>query len=97
MVDMDLRQIPEEVDANRFDGIPCTFLMGNQCSIWSERPVMCRLQASFDRDALLCTIVPDEQIQVPYLDASPEKALYLAKVGVGMLLADIRDWFPPNH
>lgn len=97
IVSVDFGQEPEEMDLTRFDGVPCTFLMGDRCSIWRDRPVMCRLQASFDRDALLCEIVPNEQIQVPYVDARPEKALYLAKVGVGMLLADIRDWFPPNH
>ena len=35
----------EELD--RGDGV-CKFLVGNSCSIYAERPVMCKVDAAFD-------------------------------------------------
>lgn len=78
----------------RHSGRPCTFLIGGECSIFRHRPLMCRLHANFDHDALLCQIVPGESIPVPYVDATIEKAVYHAKVAAGGLVADLRDWFP---
>lgn len=78
----------------RYLGTPCTFLSNHECSIHADRPLMCRLHANFDRDNLLCQIVPGETISVPYVDTSIEKAVYHAKVAAGGMVADIRDWFP---
>lgn len=78
-------------------GRPCTFLKGGECSIFRNRPLMCRLHANFDHDALLCQIVPGESISVPYVDTSIEKLVYHGKVAAGGLVADIRDWFPPGQ
>ncbi|CAN7621834.1 YkgJ family cysteine cluster protein [Acidovorax delafieldii] len=79
---------------NRHLGKPCTFLRDSECSIHADRPLVCRLHANFDRDNLLCQIVPGETISVPYVDTSIEKAVYHAKVAAGGMVADIRDWFP---
>lgn len=79
---------------DRYKGTPCTFLRGGECSIFAHRPLACRLNASFDRDALLCQVVPGETISVPFVDASLEKAVYHQRVALGELAADVRDWFP---
>jgi hypothetical protein len=78
----------------RHTGQPCPFLAAGECRIFRHRPLVCRLHANFDQDALLCQIVPGESISVPYVDASIEKAVYHGKVAGGGLVADIRDWFP---
>ncbi|WP_306555198.1 YkgJ family cysteine cluster protein [Acidovorax sp.] len=91
-VGRDLDQPPDV--AVRHYGSPCPFLQSGACSIYRDRPLMCRLNASFDSDALLCQIVPGATISVPYVDASIEKAIYHAKVAAGGLVADLRDWFP---
>lgn len=78
----------------RHSGKPCTFLSAGECSIFRHRPLVCRLHANFDHDALLCQIVPGESISVPYVDATVEKAVYHRKVAAGGLVADLRDWFP---
>lgn len=92
VVGRDLQDAP--VVPIRHSGEPCTFLQDDQCSIFRNRPLMCRLHANFDRDALLCQIVPGESISAPYVDASIEKAVYHGKVTAGGLVADLRDWFP---
>lgn len=84
---------PAEVPI-RYSGRPCTFLKGSECSIFRHRPLMCRLHANFDHDALLCQIVSGETIFVPYVDTTIEKAVYHRKVATGGLVADLRDWFP---
>ncbi|MBU2123024.1 MAG: YkgJ family cysteine cluster protein [Gammaproteobacteria bacterium] len=84
---------PPEVGVRHY-GRPCTFLRSGECSIFRDRPLMCRLHANFDRDNLLCQIIPGETIAVPFVDASIEKAVYHAKVAAGGMVADIRDWFP---
>lgn len=86
-----------DVDLRRYSGVPCTFLREGECTIWNERPIMCRLLANFDRDSLLCEIVPGEDISVPYLDTRPEKGAYVMAVAAGMLVADIRAWFPAGR
>lgn len=79
--------------AARHTGQPCTFLDAGECGIFRHRPLVCRLHANFDEDALLCHIVPGESISVPYVDTSIEKAVYHVSVAAGGLVADIRDWF----
>lgn len=81
------------VDA--YEGIPCTFLVNDRCSIYKSRPMTCRLHISVDQDSLLCRIIPGTTIKVPYLDMSQEQQLYVEVTGVdNFKLADIRDWFP---
>jgi Fe-S-cluster containining protein len=90
--------VTPEVDAWRADvyfGVPCTFLdTSGRCSIYEERPLACRMQLNLDRDDLLCRLVPDQLIPVPYLNMMTSLDAQTMVIGPNTKLADIRDWFP---
>ena len=75
------------------DQEPCGFLQDGQCSIYSERPAVCRGHMNMDVDELLCRPVTGASVPVPYLDVTP---LVMARVATGghTAYADIRQWFP---
>jgi Fe-S-cluster containining protein len=75
---------------------PCTFLAGGHCSIYKDRPSVCRTHMNMDRDDLLCRLVPGAKIPVPYLDTRP---VVMARVLAGgrSPSADIRQWFPQRN
>jgi uncharacterized protein len=81
-----------------FAGQPCTFL-GNDgtCSIYPDRPLACRKHASFFEDAAACRPDVMNDIEVPQVGFSGlDQALFTASVDRGeIVLADIRDFFPP--
>lgn len=47
---------------------PCTFLVDNECSIYENRPTVCRVHYSLDIDALMCELTPPESKPVPFLN-----------------------------
>ena len=64
--------------AKAFNGKPCPFLVNNQCSIYEDRPLICRLHNSLNDDRLDCKIdangkhghvvgVNPDWIEMPYL------------------------------
>lgn len=71
----------------------CSFLVDERCSIYAERPAVCRYHMNLDIDDLLCRPVPGGAVPVPYLDVRP---LVMARVVTGgrSAYADIRQWFP---
>lgn len=76
-------------------GEPCPFLVNNECSIYDYRPLSCRTLYNMDSDALLCTVVPGDPPQVPYLNHWPftmviARAFFESKDRY----ADLRDFFP---
>lgn len=72
---------------------PCSFLQDGRCSIYSERPAVCRYHLNMDIDDLLCRPVAGAAVPVPYLDS---RHLAMARVATGgrTAYADIRQWFP---
>lgn len=76
----------------RYTGVACVFLRHGRCSIYASRPIACRKTVSLDRDSLLCQIVPDEPVKVPYLDMRAVDFLYQDAMPE-QWTADIRDWF----
>lgn len=79
-----------------YHGVACTFLNRHgSCTIYENRPLICRWQINLDADSLLCELVPQdvEAIKVPYLNMTNMHAVYAANFG-GSPLADLRDWFP---
>lgn len=78
----------------RHFGSPCSFLLDGRCSVYAHRPLACRRLFNVDRDALLCQLVPDETISVPYVDTTGSQVADLLAMGTNSRLADIRDWFP---
>lgn len=80
---------------DQYEGVPCTFLKDDRCSIYKVRPTICRLHISVAPSELLCRLVIGTPISVPYVDATQEQQLYVTTMGgEGLQLADIRDWFP---
>jgi Fe-S-cluster containining protein len=91
-------------------GQPCPFLRDARCSIYSHRPMACRLMFNMDADALLCQMVPGQLSHVPYADYNDYKQLYV-RVHLGKVksdediqaalrtlkMADLREFFPPQE
>ncbi len=79
--------------ANAYTGTPCTFLKAGRCSIYAQRPLVCRTLINMDSVDVLCRLVPGMQVPVPYLKTQMIQAFF------GSLVfdddcADVRDWFP---
>lgn len=82
-----------------FAGQPCTFLSNDgACSIYGDRPLSCRKHASFFEDAAPCRPEVMNDIEVPQVRFSGlDQALFAASADLGeVILADIRDFFPPT-
>ncbi len=80
-------------DGTAFLGDPCTFLIGNRCSLYDHRPMMCRTLVNMDSVDTLCQIVKGIDVPVPYLNTVEMKA-YFAYLTQTEQFADIREWFP---
>ena len=79
--------------ADRFTGTACPFLVGDACSVYEDRPTVCRSHLNLDHDALLCQVVPGHPASVPYLNAISIQAQGFLLQREEML-ADVRDFFP---
>lgn len=90
-----LNNLQHEVSA--FAGIPCPFLEADSaCSVYADRPLVCRNHASFDEDAKLCNPKLMNDVQMPAVNyAGIEEAFgSLVLASKNSVLADIRDFFP---
>lgn len=85
-------------DQKKFMGVACVFLKQHRCSIYADRPHVCRVHYSIDRDSLLCQITPGEVVRVPSLNNNSFNLLaMLCEPDLETaLMADIRDFFPPH-
>lgn len=80
---------------------PCTFLVNNECSIYDQRPFLCRSYINLDDDALLCSFENWElhkkndprSVGIPLLGHSPAMDVY-GHVCQGDVYGDIREFFP---
>lgn len=80
---------------DQYSGVPCPFLQNGQCTIYASRPLACRTQFNMDADALLCTLVPGEDISVPYWNHMPLTMVFAkAFMGSWEKHADLRAFFP---
>ncbi len=79
---------------DEFIGQRCPFLNEhNKCSIYASRPIVCRNLVNLDQDSLLCELVKDFTFPVPYLNRTYANIAYIASIGVGRKIADIRYFF----
>lgn len=74
-------------------GAACPMLVDGACSIYAHRPMACRQLINLDIDSLLCEIIPDESVPVPYADSTQIDLAFAAHMG-HEAWQDIRDWFP---
>ena len=58
------------LQGDKFNGQPCPFLVDNQCSVYEDRPVVCRTHHSLREDASLCdmAIPASQQVRPPMYD-----------------------------
>lgn len=75
---------------------PCPFLdkKTQGCSIYQERPFVCRSHMNMDEDELLCKLIEGEKVPVPYMDTRQLHLVALEIQPKASLWADIREWFP---
>lgn len=93
---------PVKIASNRdhglekFAGVPCPFLVDDVCSVYENRPLSCRTHASFEADNSNCH--PERMNKVVSMLVNfdgLDKALFEASSDArGVVLADIRDFFP---
>lgn len=92
--------IPETMNddkgnAEKYNAVPCTFLVNDRCSIYSVRPYACRIHYVVDRDNLLCEILPGEPVKQLMVDTMQFNMLHIAAFGLDEYhFADIRQFFP---
>lgn len=86
----------EKEDIREYNGVPCTFLDGNSCSVYASRPLACRIHYSVDRDNLLCQIIPGTEIRTPTFNAMQFNMLAISLYDdpTTIRFADIREFFP---
>lgn len=76
---------------------PCTFLVNDECSIYENRPTVCRVHYSLDVDALMCELTPPESKAVPFLNDMHYQMTLLRliqSVGVMPSVGEIRELWP---
>jgi uncharacterized protein len=72
-----------------FRGVPCTFLVGPECSIYESRPMACRLLYSLEANSGPCERM--ENVTKP--NTRPIEFM-LVRASKDTVLADVREFFP---
>ncbi|MCC5611026.1 YkgJ family cysteine cluster protein, partial [Nostoc sp. CHAB 5834] len=91
--ELEAKPMLEWSERKSFKGSPCTFLNDGMCSIYAHRPLVCRTLINMDDVSVLCELVPDVPVPVPYLNTmSLQEAFSLLTQNEPV--ADIREWFP---
>ena len=75
-----------------YAGVACTFLRDGACSIYKDRPVVCRVQHSIEASPAGC----DGGRQPAAVDMTEMFLGELHMMGRMMIYADIREFFPPQ-
>jgi len=79
-----------------YRGVVCPFLVDERCSIYDQRPRVCRQHVSFDTSAYWCAPSRSTDVSMPLLGWTGVDAAYQALVtaSASAVFADIRDFFP---
>jgi Fe-S-cluster containining protein len=75
-----------------YAGVACTFLQDGACSIYKDRPAVCRVQHSIENSPAGC----DGGRQPAAVDLTEVFLAELQMMGRMMIYADIREFFPPQ-
>lgn len=75
-----------------YTGTPCPFLTEGRCKVYAARPLACRMHASLEETSDRCD--PQSKEQPPRRLSLLDRDLdNIATLGLGVPVADIRDWF----
>jgi len=82
----------------KFSGVPCPFLVDDECSVYEDRPYACRAHFSFDVTSYWCQPERAYEGGMGQLGLGGANKAYLdIATGTSMRgFADIRDFFPAN-
>lgn len=70
------------LDGYKFNGKPCTFLVENKCSVYDDRPLVCRTHHSLRDDASQCSMnLTDNHVRPPMYDPDILEVPYMALNG----------------
>lgn len=78
-----------------FSGVPCPFLKDDSCSIYKDRPLVCRMHSSFDDSAYWCDpnrMYAREMPMVEFQGLQTALGVIAHHKNV-VVFADIRDFF----
>jgi len=81
-----------EVDQKKYFNVPCVFLKNGTCSIYYNRPLMCRTHFNLTDDPSLCDTVKNPMAEVPNIDFTELISTTIPVIGTEF--KDIREWFP---
>lgn len=86
---------PEEVDTiqSRFLREPCVFLTEGKCSIYDNRPSVCRTYFNVGDDPSVCDLYREDPQSVPAIDLTPVWYAY-TMMFLWTPFGDIREFFP---
>jgi uncharacterized protein len=85
-------ELPEQM-RKRFTGKACTFLAAGRCTIYSVRPIACRLHHSLESSPEPCDTARQPDMQVKSLNLPLDRVL--VHVFRTEDRGDIREFFPP--
>jgi Fe-S-cluster containining protein len=74
--------------------VPCPFLVKGRCSVYEDRPIVCRLLFNLADNPYFCdTAIPPQDSHVTMLNLHELEQGYV-KAFIGQTWGDIRDFFP---
>lgn len=86
--------------ASRTNNAPCPFLANNECSVYSDRPMACRIKWNLSTHPELCDTEANPGGQIPNLNMGKFDDIFVRSVigpetrSLVGRVADIREWFP---
>lgn len=81
-------------NSDEFIGIPCMFLKDGSCSIYDDRPFVCRKHVWFDTSLYWCDSERSLEVEMPMIEFSGAVGAFfdVTKKSSGGVHADIRDF-----
>lgn len=91
-------KVPADIFANisKYSGVPCPFLKKGRCSIYTVRPLACRLHFNLADSPYFCNVdIPPTESVVPQINTEVIDEAHF-NAFQQEVWADMRDFFPPK-